>query len=129
VALAEGFTKAGQSLDARQAIMASADVAAHARAAVPGLWAFDLAAARSCADDYRWTGWAGLIPLDAQWSTWGWPNRFLTRMASANTRTILTGPAKSGGVTMVEQIPEIPRDFKGAVWVEDISAIGPALRN
>ena len=50
-------------------------------------------------------------------------------MASANTRTILTGPADSGGVTVVEQIPEIPRDFKGSVWVEDISAIGPALRN
>jgi len=140
VALADGFAKAGQALDARQAVMASAEVAAHARAAVPGIWAFDLAAARSCTDDYRWTGWTGLvpatckdqtalIPLDAQWSTWGWPNRFLTRMASANTRTILTGPAKSGGVTMVEQIPEIPRDFKGALWVEDISAIGPALRD
>ena len=139
-ALAKGFAAAGQALDARQAVMASAEVASNARAAVPGIWAFDLAAARSCTDEYRWTGWTGFVPaackgqtalvsLDAQWSTWGWPNRFLTRMASANTRTILTGPADSGGVTVVEQIPEIPRDFKGSVWVEDISAIGPALRN
>jgi hypothetical protein len=139
-ALARGFAAAGQALDGRQAVMASADVIAKARAALPGIWAFDLAAARRCTDDYLWTGWTGFVPaackgqtahvpLDAQWSTWGWPNRFLTRMASANTRTILTGPADSGGVTVVEHIPEIPRDFKGSVWVEDISAIGPALRN
>ena len=139
-ALTKGFAAAGQALDARQAVMASAEVAAHARAAVPGIWAFDMAAARSCADDYLWTGWTGFVPasckdqtalvsLDAQWSTWGWPNRFLTRMAGADTRTILNGPADSGGVTVAEQIPEIPRDFKGSVWVQDISAIGPALRD
>jgi hypothetical protein len=140
VALADGFAAAGQPLNSRQAVMASAPVAAHASTIAPGIWAFDLEGARTCAGDYQRIGWTGfvpasckgktaLVPLDAQWSTWGWPNRFLTRMASANTRTILTGPAKSGGVTAVEQIPEIPRDFKGAVWVEDISAIGPALRN
>lgn len=140
VALLEGYEAAGRPLDARQAVMGRADVVAHARAAVPGLWAFDLEAARVCASDYRWTGWTGIVPstcrgataivpLDAQWSTWGWPNRFLARMAAADARTILTGPAKSGGISTVEQIPDIPRDYKGSLWVQDISAIGPALRD
>ena len=140
VALKDGFEAAGQRLDARQAVMASADVAAHARAAAPGLWAFDLEGARACAKDYGWTGWTGLMPascrartiliaLDDQWRTWGWPNRFMHRMQHAETRAILTGPAKTGGLTAVGQIPQVPRDYQGALWVADISAIGPALRD
>ncbi len=140
VALADGYAAAGRPLDARQAVMANPEVAAHARAAVPGLWAFDLESARGCAGDYRWTGWTSITPatckgqtalvaLDGQWSIWGWPNRFLGRMTASNARTILTGPAKSDGISVVEQIPKIPRDYKGALWVQDISAIGPALRN
>lgn len=140
VALADGYRAAGRPLDPRQAVMASAEVAAHARTAVPGLWAFDLETARSCTDAYRWRGWTGLIPsacqgqtvlvpIDAQWSTWGWPNRFLARMAAADVRTIMTGPAGSSGISVVKQIPDVPRDFKGALWVQDISAIGPALRD
>lgn len=139
VALVEGFDAAGRHLGAPQALLASADVAAHARAATPGIWAFDLESARACHGDYMWRGWTGLVPatcrertvlvpLDAQWSTWGWPNRFAARMAGAKARIILTGPAKSGGIAIVQQIPEIPRDYQGALWVQDISAIGPALR-
>lgn len=140
VALRDGYEAAGRRLDQKQAVLASEDVAAHARAAAPGIWAFGLDAAKACHGDYMWRGWTGfvppsckdrtvLVPLDAQWSTWGWPNRFAARMADTNTRMILTGPSKSGGVAVVEQIPEIPRDYKGALWVEDISAIGPALRD
>ncbi|RJT24720.1 hypothetical protein D5I55_04375 [Chakrabartia godavariana] len=140
LALKAGYDAAGQALGPRHAILAADAVAAHARATAPGIWAFDLEAARTCQSDYMWRGWAGLIPascagrtvlvpLDAQWSTWGWPNRFATRMGAAGTRMILTGPAKSGGITAVEQIPDIPRDYKGALWVADISAIGPALRD
>lgn len=139
VALSEGFEAAGQHLGAPQALLASDDVAAHARAASPGIWAFNLDTASACHADYMWRGWTGLVPasckdrtalvpLDAQWSTWGWPNRFASRMAGAEVRTILTGPGKSGGIGVVDQIPKIPRDYKAALWVQDISAIGPALR-
>ncbi len=140
MALRDGYEAAGRRLDEKQAVMATEDVAAHARAAAPGVWAFDLEAAKACHSDYMWRGWTGftpatckdrtaLVPLDKQWSTWGWPNRFAARMADAKTRMILTGPGKAGGIAAVQQIPEIPRDFKGALWVEDISAIGPALRD
>ena len=140
VALHDGYEAAGRRLDERQAVMASDEVAAHARAAAPGIWAFDVEAAALCHSDYMWRGWTSLVPasckdrtalvpLDAQWSTWGWPNRFAARMADAKARIILTGPAKSGGITTVEQIPQVPRDYKGALWVDDISAIGPALRD
>lgn len=140
VALRDGYEAAGQRLGDKQAVIASEEVAAHARAAAPGIWAFDLEAAKLCHRDYMWRGWTSfvpasckdrtaLVPLDAQWSTWGWPNRFAARMADAKARMILTGPAKSGGIATVEQIPQIPRDYKGALWVDDISAIGPALRD
>jgi hypothetical protein len=139
-ALLNAFDAADRQMDRRYAILASADVAARARAAAPSAWTVDMAAAETRFDAYVWRGWMGVvppecrsrtiaIPIDKQWMVWGWPNRFLSRMEQAGTRTILTGPAQSGeGVTVAEQIPQVPRAFKGALWVENIAAIGPALR-
>lgn len=139
-ALLRSFEAEGRQMDRRYAIMASADVAVRARAAAPAVWTFDMAAAKSCFDAYVWQGWMGMVPpecrsrtiavpIDKQWMAWGWPNRFLSRMDQAGTRTILTGPAQSGaGVTVAEQITQVPRAYKGALWVENIAAIGPALR-
>ena len=73
-----------------------------------------------------------IIPLDQQWKAWGWPKRFMARMDAAKVRVILSGPASADGtmvgLTALEQIPQVPRDFTGYLWVEDIDLIGPALR-
>ena len=72
-----------------------------------------------------------VVPLNYQWAIWGWPNRFLDRMAKANTRVILMGDYKDGvpaGIERPEQLARVPRSYRGYLWVEDIYTIGPALK-
>lgn len=109
----------------------------------PSAWAWTVEEARRCTSDYFMTGWTSVvpescrggtmvIPLNYQWLAWGWPNRLLARMEKAGARVIVTGPYEEGepntGLTLPEQLGEIPSSFNGYVWVEDIWAIGPALR-
>lgn len=106
-------------------------------ASVPAGWTWTRDAARACYDDYFKMGWLGivpescrgktmLIPLDGQLKVWGWPKRFMARMNAAGVKVILGEPGK--GVAKVQQLPEVPRDFTGYLWVEDIARIGPAIR-
>jgi len=47
-------------------------------------------------------------------------------------KVLIVGPrgGKQGmGLTLPEQLGEIPSTFKGYVWVEDIWTVGPALRS
>jgi hypothetical protein len=103
----------------------------------PQSWVWDTVAARACYDDYFKLGWLGivpescrgktmLIPLDGQLKVWGWPKRFLARMNTADVRVILGGPG--AGVARADQLPDVPRDFTGYLWVENIGRIGPAIR-
>jgi hypothetical protein len=138
-------------LDARQMpkrkFMASQSGEFEATQPTPWNWTRDGAAA--CYDAYFKMGWLGvvpdacrggtmLIPLDGQWKLWGWPKRFMARMNAADVKVILGGPAAKAestgetleafGLATVTQIPEVPRDFTGYLLVDDIAAIGPAIR-
>ena len=72
------------------------------------------------------------IPINYQWIMWGWPNRLIARMASVGAKVIVFGPYESGksneGLTGAEQLGNIPANFNGYIWVEDINKVGPALR-
>jgi glycerophosphoryl diester phosphodiesterase len=97
---------------------------------------------RACMMDYVKVGWTGYvpescrnttvaIPLNYQWAIWGWPNRFLDRMADVNTKVLMFGDYEDGviaGIERPEQLGEVPRDFRGYLWVEDIYTVGRALR-
>ena len=48
-------------------------------------------------------------------------------MAAANVKVVIVDNA-GGGFTTLDQIPLIPRDFKGYALVDDIKLIGPAIR-
>jgi hypothetical protein len=100
-------------------------------------WHWKTRDARLCFDDYVRTGWLGMvpescrgktmvIPLEGQWKVWGWPKRFHARMDAAGVRVILGEPG--AGIQKHPQIPDVPRDFKGYLWVEDIGRIGPLIR-
>ncbi len=106
-------------------------------------WVWDDKYARRCYDAYFKVGWLGImpqecahgtiiVPLDGQAKMWGWPNRFMKRMNDAGVKVILTGPAFANGfmqgISSVDQLPSVPRDFTGYLWVEDIHKIGPAIR-
>ena len=108
------------------------------RTKAPTLWVWSKAEARGCFDAYLKQGWAGIVPavcenrtiligLDERWKVWGWPNRFQARMAAANVKVVIADN-KRGGLTTLDQIPLIPRDFKGYALVDDIKLIGPAIR-
>jgi hypothetical protein len=119
------------------------------RATQPTVWNWTLDRATECYDAYFKMGWLGvvpeacrgktmLIPLDGQWKLWGWPKRFMARMNAADVKVILGGPSERAesvvdtygahGLTTVTQIPEVPRDFTGYLLLDDIAAIGPAIR-
>jgi glycerophosphoryl diester phosphodiesterase len=114
------------------------------RRLAPKAWTWSLEEAEACAAAYRKWGWTSyvpddcrgktvIVPIDRQFTIWGWPNRFLSRMAGTGTKVVVAGPLSDGrGLTRLdhpEQLGEVPRDFKGYLMVEDIYTVGGALRN
>jgi glycerophosphoryl diester phosphodiesterase len=112
-------------------------------AKAPKAWTMDPDAAKRCTTDYIKYGWSGwyppscvggtiMVPLDAQWAYWGWPDRLQDRAAKHGTRILLMGPRseeKSGtGLSEVNQLTKVPASFNGYVWIDDIYNLGPALR-
>ena len=137
------FEKLKRPIDERYGFVGDATAVAAIRAKAPDAWAWTIDGARACFNDYVKLGWVGLtpgtckggtilVPLDEKWKVAGWPKRFLARMAAANTQVILTGPGSPAqsipGLTRLEQIPEVPRDFTGMLWLEDAALIGPSIR-
>jgi glycerophosphoryl diester phosphodiesterase len=107
----------------------------------PDVWAWSPQEARECSEAYVMLGWSGIlpesckgrtmiIPVNYQWAFWGWPNRLIARMEEHGGKVLVIGPAgedKPRGLTLPEQLGEIPDSFNGYVWVEDGFNIIPAL--
>ena len=107
----------------------------------PDVWAWSPQEARECSEAYVMLGWSGflpesckgktmIIPIDYQWAFWGWPNRLIARMEQFGGESIVVGPQKDDaatGLTLPEQLTEIPSSFNGYVWVEDGFTAMPAL--
>ncbi len=108
----------------------------------PGALRFTKEGAKACTKAYLAYGWTSIVPescrngvimvpLNYQWAFWGWPNRLIQRMNSVGAKVIVIGPHggdEAGGLTLPEQLGEIPSTFTGYVWVDDIWTVGPALR-
>lgn len=109
----------------------------------PRSWSYSLEAAKRCTKEYLLTGWIGhvpescrdgviIVPINQQWLFWGWPNRLAARMNKVGAKLVVTGPYHRGvsnaGLTLPEQLGDVPSTFKGYIWVEDIWTVGPALR-
>ncbi|NJM50869.1 MAG: hypothetical protein HC843_08280 [Sphingomonadales bacterium] len=104
---------------------------------------FSVEQARKCARDYRVSGMAGIVPESCAGGTmlltlndlgmklWGWPDRFLARMADHNVRLIIAAQEKDGaitGLTELNQYNAIANSYNGYIWIDNISEMGPALR-
>lgn len=108
----------------------------------PDAWAWSIDGAKKCSKDYVLKGWTSVvpescrngtivIPTNYQWLYWGWPNRLIKRMDKVGARVLVVGPYGSEigmGLSLPEQLGEVPNSFKGYIWVEDIWTVGPALR-
>jgi glycerophosphoryl diester phosphodiesterase len=142
--LAAAFARAGVAInDERFAFYGHPKVLARMRPLSPRSWIFWKGEIKTCALDYLKLGWTGyvpescrgrtiMVPLNYQWAVWGWPNRFLDRMAGANTRVILMGDIENDrspvGLARPEQLGQVPRDYRGYLWIEDMWTIGRALQ-
>ena len=99
---------------------------------------------RACLTRYITLGWVGIVPTSCQdamitvplniapW-LWGWPNRFLQRMASVNSKVILIGPYRgegfSQGVDNPDDVRSLPSSYAGGIWTDRIDLIAPAITN
>ncbi|WP_299195581.1 glycerophosphodiester phosphodiesterase family protein [uncultured Erythrobacter sp.] len=143
--VADILARAGRDPEAKgDAFYGAPTVTARVRELYPESWAWSPAEARQCSQDYVTYGWSGylpescrgktmVIPLNAQWMFWGWPNRLIARMEAYGGEIIVTGPYERGepntGLTLPEQFTEIPDSFNGYVWVEDTFNLAPALHS
>ena len=97
----------------------------------------------ACGTRYLALGWTGyvpeacrnsiiLMPVNAGFLLWGWPNLFFERMNGAGTEVFVTGPYTSGdpgtvGIDRAEDIARLPDDFSGGIWTNRVDCIAPKL--
>jgi glycerophosphoryl diester phosphodiesterase len=98
---------------------------------------------KTCLISYAAMGWSGQVPSScektlvllpinyASWM-WGWPNRFVERMNNAGSAVFVAGPYSAGvantGIDSLEALKQLPPDFKGGIWTNEIELIGEALK-
>lgn len=66
------------------------------------------------------------IPISYAKFLWGWPNKFIKRMHSVNTRVVLIqgDGGWSEGFDDIESLKDIPDGYTGYVWTNRIDKIG-----
>ncbi|MGL5838108.1 MAG: hypothetical protein ACRCY3_06345 [Sphingorhabdus sp.] len=128
--------------DKRHILIGDEKTVKRARQMRPDMLAFSIPAARKCAADYKGSLF-GSVPQscvdkvmlltldDLGFTLWGWPNRFLDRMAKADVRVIIAESVENDrikGLTEPRQYARIAKGFNGYIWVDKIEELGPALK-
>jgi len=96
------------------------------------------ATSKGCLLAYLGYGWTGIVPTAcrnaivlvpinyAPW-LWGWPDRFLNRMAAVNSTVFVLGPYHGGefstGVDDAEMLRRLPEHYSGGIWTNEIETI------
>ncbi|MCC8941240.1 glycerophosphodiester phosphodiesterase [Bradyrhizobium sp. Arg68] len=92
----------------------------------------------SCLIGYLAYGWTGIVPAAchnaivlvpinyAPWF-WGWPDRFLNRLAAVNSAVFVIGPYHGGefstGVDDADALKRLPENYSAGIWTNEIGAI------
>ncbi|MBY5528904.1 glycerophosphodiester phosphodiesterase family protein [Rhizobium leguminosarum] len=94
---------------------------------------------KGCLFGYVGYGWTGplpdeckhammLVPINIAPWLWGWPDRFLNRMADAGTEVFVLGPYRgsdfSTGIDDPAQLARLPPNYAAGIWTNEIEAIG-----
>ena len=141
-AVVAGFGEAGVAIGERHGFAGPPEALARLRALTPAGWTIEPEASEACLAGYRRSGWLGivpescrgttlLLPREGGWTLWGWPYRFLDRMADAGARPLIAGGREGQGLVGLdrpEQLGEVPRHYRGLLLVEDMWHVGQALR-
>jgi glycerophosphoryl diester phosphodiesterase len=105
---------------------------------------------QKCAFRYLALGWSGYVPhacrdgvigvpINLRSLYWGWPNRFLARMKSANVLVVLIDPvgrnavrssgnSGANGIANLNALDAIPPGFPGMILTNDVEKLGPEVR-
>lgn len=111
--------------------------------ALPGIRTLSKQSLKRCLIRYQTLGWIGYVPDEcrnramllptnfAPW-LWGWPNRFLDRMAASGTEVFLIAPYHgsgfSEGMNDPEMIDALPEGYSGGISTDALDMIAPALQ-
>jgi glycerophosphoryl diester phosphodiesterase len=71
------------------------------------------------------------VPINLAPWLWGWPNRFLARMTSAQSSIFVIGPYHGGefstGIDTPDELARLPAGYGGGIMTNDIETIAKAL--
>jgi len=110
---------------------------------LPDIAVFSKESLKACLYPYIAYGWTGLmpgacsdtallVPINIAPWLWGWPNRFLGRMEDAGTRVFALGPMRrsdgTAGIDSLEELQQLPKDYSGGIWTNEIGLIADKLR-
>jgi glycerophosphoryl diester phosphodiesterase len=141
-ALAAEFRTARTEIDDSFVFLGAEPVLARMRILAPRALTYSAVRAGRCLSGYRGTGWLGIVPDDcrgaavavvpgANWTLWGWPYRFLSRLAGVGGRAILVEAIEADGtlrgLTRADLLTEVPAGYRGYLLIEDMPRAGRAL--
>ncbi len=114
------------------------------RARMPDIKTMSRSALKACLLRYIAYGWTGAVPQAcrsmvifvpinvAPW-LWGWPNRFLERMASVGSSVFVVGPYHGGefstGLDKPEELERLPAGYSAGVLTNEIEAAAAWLKS
>jgi glycerophosphoryl diester phosphodiesterase len=112
-------------------------------ALVPDVKTMSRSSLKACLLRYIAYGWTGaapeacrsmvvFVPINAAPWLWGWPNRFLDRMASVRSAVFVVGPYNGGefstGMDSAENVARLPKGYSGGVLTNEIETVAAWLR-
>ncbi len=98
---------------------------------------------QNCLLNYVALGWTGhvpdacrnglmFVPINVAPWLWGWPAKFMQRMADAKVSVFVLGPYDgsfgTSGIDEVAQLSGLPKDYPGGIWTNRVDRIAPAVR-
>ena len=113
------------------------------RSKLPGIPSFSAQSIQDCLVRYIAYGWTGAIPTACEKAVlfvpinvapwlWGWPYRFMNRMESKGSTIVLMGPLGGydfpAGLDMADQLAQIPADYDGGIWTNNVEVVASALK-
>ena len=116
---------------------------ARLRELMPQMRTASKATLRSCLIRHILLGWAGLVPascersmvlvpVNASWLLWGWPDGFVRRMRDAGSEVFAIGPYTGGftrGIDTAQDLSRLPPGYTGGIWTNEIEWAARATRS
>ena len=109
------------------------------REKLPEIRNFSTESITNCLVRYIAYGWTGMtpgacsnapvfVPINVMPWLWGWPNKFMERFERQGSSIIVMGPLGGrdfpAGVDSIEQFDQLPKDFNGGIWTNNVELIG-----